>query len=207
MVAQDSRFDPQSAWGLLERMIALPDSDRLALLDAEPIDEATRSFVIEILDRTRDGHAATGLATLADGDVSISVADGAQTLLSRSGYLAIDRSAPEVTRVSVPAAGSYAAGSTLRFVVEFSESVAVSSTGTATLGLSVNGGTAAVAQYDAAASSDTRKVFTWTPSAPVDSIVVNTLTLAGGATITDRAGNALATQSGSLALRATVPSM
>ncbi|MFZ9692286.1 MAG: hypothetical protein ACO3EP_09610, partial [Phycisphaerales bacterium] len=59
MVAQDSRFDPQSAWGLLERMIALPDSDRLALLDAEPIDEATRSFVIEILDRTRDGHAAS----------------------------------------------------------------------------------------------------------------------------------------------------
>jgi serine/threonine protein kinase len=69
MVAQDSRFDPQSAWGLLERMIVLPESDRLALLDAEPIDEATRSFVIEILDRTRDGHAASASPSSAPPEI------------------------------------------------------------------------------------------------------------------------------------------
>lgn len=59
MVAQDTLFDPHAAWGLLERMIALPDADRIALLDSEPIDDATRSFVIEILDRTRDGSSSS----------------------------------------------------------------------------------------------------------------------------------------------------
>ena len=53
MVAQDTRFDPQVAWELLERMIGMRPEDRAAVIDAPTVDPATRSFVIEILDRTR----------------------------------------------------------------------------------------------------------------------------------------------------------
>lgn len=53
MVAQDTRFDPQVAWELLERVIGMRPEDRAAVIDAPTVDPATRSFVIEILDRTR----------------------------------------------------------------------------------------------------------------------------------------------------------
>ncbi|WP_312916536.1 Calx-beta domain-containing protein, partial [Stenotrophomonas sp.] len=99
----------------------------------------------------------------------------------------VDTTAPEVTSVSVPAAGRYQAGSTLDFVVTFNEVLVV--TGTPQLALMV-GGSTVYANY-VAGSGTSALIFTYAVASgdrDDDGIAVGALGLNGGS-LKDAVGN------------------
>ncbi len=99
----------------------------------------------------------------------------------------IDKTAPTIASVAVPANGTYRAGQVLSFTVNFSEAVTV--TGTPQLGLTI-GSTVRQASY-ASGSGSTALVFGYTVVSgdlDTDGIALGTLALNGG-TIQDAVGN------------------
>ncbi|GAB3996313.1 hypothetical protein GCM10028807_38540 [Spirosoma daeguense] len=99
----------------------------------------------------------------------------------------IDKTAPTVTSVNVPANGLYRASQTLSFTVNFTENVSV--TGTPQLGLTI-GSTGRQATYTGGSGSSSL-TFTYTIQAgelDTDGIVLNALSLNSG-TIRDAVGN------------------
>ncbi len=102
----------------------------------------------------------------------------------------IDKTPPVLNSASGPASGTYAIGQNLDFTVNYNENMAV--TGTPTIGLTI-GSTARSATYNAAGSTATALLFRYTV-APGDSdtdgiSVASTITVSGGNTIKDTAGN------------------
>src|SRR6266568_3024753 len=102
----------------------------------------------------------------------------------------IDKTPPVLNGASGPASGTYAIGQNLDFTVNYNENMAV--TGTPTIGLTI-GSTARSATYNAAGSTATALLFRYTV-APGDSdtdgiSVASTITVSGGNTIKDTAGN------------------
>jgi hypothetical protein len=130
-------------------------------------------------------HTFTASATDTAGNVSA---------LSSGLAVTIDATAPQVSSISVPAAGAYAAGSTLTFIVHVDENVYVNVTGgTPSLNITI-GGTSRSATY-ALGSGSNDLVFAYTVQAgetDSDGIVINSLATNGG-TITDTAGNVFST--------------
>jgi hypothetical protein len=130
-------------------------------------------------------HSFTATATDTAGNVSAASSGLAVT---------IDATAPVVSSVSVPAAGVYAAGSTLTFIVHADENVYVNTTGgTPSLTITI-GGTSRSATY-ALGSGSGDLVFAYTVQAgetDTDGIAINGLSTNGG-TLTDTAGNTMST--------------
>jgi len=104
----------------------------------------------------------------------------------------VDDTAPTVSSVSVPSAGSYNAGDTLSFTVNTSEAVTVVTTGgTPQIALTI-GSTTRQASY-VSGSTSTALVFSYTVQSgdtDADGIAVGTLSANGG-TLKDSAGNDL----------------
>ena len=123
-------------------------------------------------------HTLTAKATDAAGNTSAA---------SSSLSVTIDTTAPAVTSVSVPANGSYKAGTNLDFTVNFDEAVTVS--GPPRIALTV-GSTTVYADY-LSGSGSTALVFRHTVAAgsnDTDGIAVGALGLNGGSLL-DAAGN------------------
>lgn len=114
------------------------------------------------------------------------------SVVSASGVLAPDMTAPAVTEVALPAAGSYKAGARLKFTVTMSEPVFVAGTGTGTPALSFTtsaGGRQAA--FSAAESAGDRLVFEYTVAdgdTASAGLSIGAISLAGG-TVKDAAGN------------------
>ena len=123
-------------------------------------------------------------ATIADGAGNAANLTGA--ISNPTGILAIQTAAPVVTAVSTtPGGGSFGAGQVVAFSLTTSQAVTIGG-GTPTLTLN-DGGTAT---YDAAASTATNLVFSYTvqPGDNIADLAVSSANL-NGATITDAAGN------------------
>src|SRR6266567_3136861 len=126
--------------------------------------------------------SGTGIADTA-GNAITTGCTGGQTYT-------IDKTPPVLNSASGPASGTYAIGQNLDFTVNYNENMAV--TGTPTIGLTI-GSTARSATYNAAGSTATALLFRYTV-APGDSdtdgiSVASTITVSGGNTIKDTAGN------------------
>ncbi|MCD1638529.1 DUF4347 domain-containing protein [Pseudomonas stutzeri] len=104
----------------------------------------------------------------------------------------IDRTAPSVAAVGVPASGSYVAGQTLDFIVDFDEAVLVdASGGTPNIAITLNTGGPAFAEY-VSGSGSTQLTFRYTvQSGQVDrdGIALGSTIQANGATLRDSLGN------------------
>ncbi|UPK68283.1 Ig-like domain-containing protein [Chitinophaga filiformis] len=133
----------------------------------------------------------------SDGPVSISLPADAAVNIGDNGNrasntltLVYDATAPTVTSVAVPANKYYVAGEVLNFTVNFSENIALNTTGgTPSLGLTI-GATTVQATYTGTSGSNAL-VFAYTVAngdLDADGITVNALTL-NGATIKDAANN------------------
>lgn len=104
----------------------------------------------------------------------------------------VDTTAPTISSVTGPADGSYKAGQTLDFTVNFSESVTVSATGTANIDIIV-GATAYTAVCTSGTGTSTTCSYTvQADDTDSDGIASSSpLSLLAGNTITDAAGNDL----------------
>ncbi|HQF39427.1 MAG TPA: choice-of-anchor Q domain-containing protein, partial [Opitutaceae bacterium] len=139
----------------------------------------------------------------ADGTLSSFTPSASQLTADRlaTDQRGVERNAPvdlgafqlvRVATAAAPAAGTYKAGATLSFTVTFSDTVAVSTTGgTPRLALTIGAATR-YATYDAAASTDTSLVFTYTVAAgdtDADGLAVASPTIdLNGGTLTDAGG-------------------
>ncbi len=139
----------------------------------------------------------------ADGTLSSFTPSASQLTADRlaTDQRGVERNAPvdlgafqlvRVATAAAPAAGTYKAGATLSFTVTFSDTVAVSTTGgTPRLVLTIGAATR-YATYDAAASTDTSLVFTYTVAAgdtDADGLAVASPTIdLNGGTLTDAGG-------------------
>jgi hypothetical protein len=127
-------------------------------------------------------NAITVISTDAAGNVSSTT----------NANLALDTSAPVISSVSVPAAGTYATGQDLSFIVNIDSDILVdTASGTPRLALTV-GSSTVYADY-VSGSGTAALTFTYTVqngNLDTDGITVGTLSLNGGA-IADEAGNAL----------------
>ncbi|BBT18129.1 hypothetical protein WP8S17C03_41780 [Metapseudomonas otitidis] len=133
----------------------------------------------------------TNLITL-DNTGYTDAAGNTGTGTTDSNNYAIDSRAPAVTSVSVPANGTYVAGNTLDFTVNFDEAVTVDTTGgTPRLAITLDTGGTVYANY-VSGSGGTALVFRLTvASGQQDSngIAVGASLDANGATLRDTAGN------------------
>lgn len=136
--------------------------------------------------RLPTGSGIRDLETLAAASTRINPPNTAQVL--------VDSTNPAVAAVKGPAAGTYAAGGTLSFVVRFTEPVFVAAAERTRLTLPIIiGGTTRDAAWDGEGSGTKRLTFTTVvrpgDSAPSGLRTVGPIGLADGATIRDRAGN------------------
>ncbi|PUZ22632.1 hypothetical protein DCC81_19555 [Chitinophaga parva] len=137
------------------------------------------------------GNWSYTTAGLADGTYNFTANatdDAGNTSVASNPYsLVVDLTAPVVSSVAAPAAGSYKAGTTQTFTVHFSEPVTV--TGQPQLAYTIGSSTVNAGYVSGSGSTDL--VFTYTVVAgdnDNDGITLGTLSLNGG-TITDNAGN------------------
>jgi Fibronectin type III domain. len=146
--------------------------------------------------QTSDNISYTALATpLADGAAGFYVPAGAVQNIGGNGNtvsntltVMYDGTAPAVTAVAVPAAGTYRVSEALEFTVSFSEAVAVS--GTPYLGISI-GSTTAQAVYIGGTGTSTLLFRYIVQSGDLDAngIGVSSAIALDGGTIRDTAGN------------------
>lgn len=137
----------------------------------------------------------TNLITL-DNTGYTDAAGNTGTGTSDSNNYAIDSKVPAVTSVDVPANGTYVAGDTLDFTVNFDEAVTVDTTGgTPRLAITLDTGGTVYADY-LSGSGSTALVFRLTVSngqQDSNGIAVGTSLQTNGATLRDAAGNDTAT--------------
>ncbi len=136
---------------------------------------------------------ASNLITLDNTGVQDAAGNSGLGTTDSNNY-AIDTLRPVITGVDVPAAGSYAAGTTLEFVVHTSEAVSLDAGGQPRLSITLDDGGVVFADYVSGAGG-TALVFRYTVPAGVndaDGIVLGSMIDAHGA-LHDAAGNALAT--------------
>src|SRR5207248_3160014 len=132
----------------------------------------------------------TANSSLSEGSktYSVSATDSAShTQTFNSGSVVVDNTAPGLNSVSGPANGTYRAGLTLDFTVNYGENVTV--TGTPTIGLTI-GATARNASY-VSGSGTSAVVFRYTVQAgdaDTDGIVSASPISLNGGTMKDRAG-------------------
>lgn len=158
-----------------------------------------------------DGTTIIG-STTANGSgnwsiVSSTLSEGAHTVTAKATDIAgnvsaassglttfIDTASPSVSSVAVPPNGTYSAGQTLNFTVNFGETVTVDSTnGTPLLSLILDTGGTVQASY-LSGSGSTSLTFQYTVSvgdADANGITIGSLSL-NGSTILDAAGNSAA---------------
>ncbi|AQZ35152.1 hypothetical protein BHQ29_18990 [Pseudomonas sp. LPH1] len=138
---------------------------------------------------------ATNLITLDNTGYS-DAAGNTGTGTTDSNNYAIDSKAPTVTSVAVPANGTYVAGDTLDFTVNFDEAVTVDTTGgTPRLAITLDTGGTVYANY-LSGSGSTALVFRLSvANGQQDSngIAIGTNLQSNGATLRDAAGNDTAT--------------
>ncbi len=144
---------------------------------------------------TVDGLSGTGTLGLDLNTSGTGIIDGAQNPLSGGlvgALYSLDRNAPLVTRVDVPANGTYVAGQHLDFTVNLSEAVTVdTSGGSPRLAITLEGGGTVFADY-IGGSGTIALVFRLTvASGQFDSngISIGSAILANGATLRDAVGN------------------
>nr|WP_313527041.1 Ig-like domain-containing protein [Stutzerimonas kunmingensis] len=134
---------------------------------------------------------ATNLITL-DNTGYTDAAGNTGTGTTNSNNFAIDSKAPAVISVDVPANGTYVAGSSLDFTVNYDDVVTVdTSGGTPRLAITLNSGGTVYAEY-VSGSGSTALLFRLTVSngqQDTDGIDVNTQLQANGSMLTDAAGN------------------
>jgi len=143
-----------------------PGFDRYGILNFS----ATSAF--NNVDEVR--FAFNGITDLQIDDIAVSVP------LS-------DTTGPRVSSVTAPANGTYAAGQTLVFTVNFDENIAVTGTGS-TLGLLVGGVARSAAFASASATSITYSYTVQPGETDTDGITIGALSI-GSSTIRDAAGN------------------
>lgn len=101
----------------------------------------------------------------------------------------VDTSAPQVTGVSVPPNGTYAAGQALEFVIAMNEPVTV--TGVPMLNLTIGEALRSAMYIESVSGSELKFRYTVAPGdLDDDGIAVESLSVPGGAGIADAAGNA-----------------
>ncbi|MBD1913035.1 MULTISPECIES: hypothetical protein [unclassified Leptolyngbya] len=142
-------------------------------------------------------QVGTDLALEGDATV-VDVANNSAALtlagVSDTTGVLIDTTAPTITAVSGPAAGTYGAGQELDFVVTFSEPVTLTAgDGSIRLPINLGSDTPVFAEYQSAGTEPNTYLFRYTVAegdVDTDGIQVGTdLALEGGATITDVANN------------------
>ena len=151
-----------------------------------------------------DGHTYTVLVSGLSGVGSLrldlnssgnGIADAAGNLLAgglAGASYSIDRVAPSVTHVDVPANGSYVAGQNLDFTVHFDEAVQLdTSGGTPRLEITLDNGAKAYASYLSGAGSNALVFRLTVTSGQMDSdgISVGSNLQLNGATLRDSVGN------------------
>jgi hypothetical protein len=162
-----------------------------AYLSGSGTDTLEFRYVVQAGDNDNNG-IAIGNAIVLNGSTLLDESGNAATLtlagVGSTTAVLVDTTAPAATTVDVPADGSYKMGSTLDFIVHYSESIMV--TGTPSLPLTI-GSTTVQANY-VSGSGTNALVFRYTVlNGQVDSDGVeagNTLALNGG-TLKDAAGN------------------
>ncbi|MDH4609817.1 DUF4347 domain-containing protein [Pseudomonas sp. BN102] len=144
---------------------------------------------------TVNGLSGTGTLGLDLNASGTGIIDGARNPLGGGlvgALYSLDRDAPAVTSVDVPANGTYVAGQNLDFTVNLSEAVTVdTSGGTPRIAISLEGGGTVFAEY-LSGSGTTALMFRLTiASGQFDSngISVGSAVLANGATLRDAVGN------------------
>ncbi|WBM33515.1 DUF4347 domain-containing protein [Pseudomonas sp. NY11382] len=141
------------------------------------------------------GLTGTGGVTLALNSSGTSIADAAGNAIN-TGLVgetyAVDRTAPLVTSVSVPASGSYVAGQNLDFTVNLSEATLVdTSAGTPRIEVTLDNGEVAYATY-VSGSGSTALVFRLsvvTGQVDSDGITLGNAIQLNGGTLRDAVGN------------------
>jgi gliding motility-associated-like protein len=140
-----------------------------------------------------EAFAATKSFTLSGADgtktVYMRLRDGAGNVTTLQDDIILDRAAPVVSSVAVPANGTYGATQQLNFTVVYSENVTV--TGTPSIPVTI-GGTIVNATYVAAVSTPTNLIFRYTVQAgdlDNNGIAVGSPIALNGGTIADGAGN------------------
>ncbi|WP_175626593.1 MULTISPECIES: Ig-like domain-containing protein [Oxalobacteraceae] len=134
---------------------------------------------------TQGSHTITAVATDTAGNVSAA---------SSGLTITIDTTAPTVTSVAVPANGTYSAGGTLEFTVNFSEAVIVDTFGGTPRIALVVGSTTRYADYVSGSGSSALLFRYIVPSGDIDAngITIGALST-GGALMQDAAGNDIVT--------------
>nr|WP_260619681.1 Ig-like domain-containing protein [Pseudomonas sp. B11D7D] len=138
---------------------------------------------------------ATNLITL-DNTGYTDAAGNTGTGTTDSNNYAIDSKAPAVTSVSVPANGTYVAGDTLDFTVNFDETVTIDTTGgTPRLAITLDTGGTVYANYLSGSGSNALVFRLTVANGQQDSsgITIGANLQANGATLRDAAGNDTAT--------------
>lgn len=134
---------------------------------------------------------ATNLITL-DNTGYTDAAGNTGTGTTDSNNYAIDSKAPAVTSVSVPANGTYVAGDTLDFTVNFDETVTIDTTGgTPRLAITLDTGGTVYANYLSGSGSNALVFRLTVANGQQDSsgITIGANLQANGATLRDAAGN------------------
>lgn len=152
-------------------------------------------YTVQTGDNDSDGIEA-GALNLNGGTLKDATGNNAEAVLSGLGSTAgvkADAVAPAVTRVDVPANGSYKVGTTLQFTIHYGEKVTVTG-GTPKLDIVLDGKTVQ-AEYVSGSGTD-KLVFRYEVQAgDMDSngIQLATGIMLNGAAIADQAGNSAAT--------------
>lgn len=158
---------------------------------ASVVDSGSGSvYTVGVSGVTGDGTLRLDLNSSGTG-----IADGASNPIA-SGFTAgqvytLDHTGPAVGSVAVPADGTYAAGNSLDFTINFNEAVTVNTSGgTPSLAITLNTGGTVNANY-VSGSGSSALVFRYTVvagNADADGVSVVSLSLNGGA-LQDAAGN------------------
>ncbi|MFZ6045561.1 DUF4347 domain-containing protein [Pseudomonas sp. CR3202] len=159
---------------------------------------------------TVDGLSGTGTLGLDLNASGTGIIDGARNPVSGGlvgDLYSLDRDAPLITRVDVPANGTYVAGQHLDFTVNFSEALTVdTSGGSPRLAVTLDGGGTVFADYLGGSGSSALVFRLTVASGQFDSngISVGSAILANGATLRDAVGNDADTSLNNLASTAGV---
>ncbi|UXH76681.1 DUF4347 domain-containing protein [Roseateles amylovorans] len=165
-------------------------------------DTLTFSYVVQAGDvSARLDYASSAALTLNGGTVRGASqfdallglpAPGGANALSGSHALQVDGVVPTISRVDLPAAGTYVAGQTLDFTVHFTESLTVdASAGAPRLSVTLDDGSTAFANY-VSGSGSTALVFRLTVASgqqDANGIALGALLDANGARLRDAVGN------------------
>ncbi len=179
------------------------DVDRRAVyVSGSGTDTLTFSYVVQAGDVSARLDYASNAALVLNGATVRSAtqfdalldlpAPGGANALSGSHALQVDGVVPTVSRVDLPAAGTYVAGQALDFTVHFTETVTVdASTGAPRLAVTLDDGSTAFANY-VSGSGSTALVFRFTVSTgqqDANGITLATSIDANGARLRDAVGN------------------